>query len=109
MIISNNKQNCIYDLSSSILRSEKWRRQLEVKYHDPRNGRAAERLNKLAAEITDLTDEQYAELKPFYSWSSSTWSEAVSATSRLVEFRNVRTLPEFVSSLVGILSQSVAA
>jgi hypothetical protein len=43
-MISNNKQNCIYDLNSSILRSEEWRRQLEVKYHDPRNGRAAERL-----------------------------------------------------------------
>jgi hypothetical protein len=109
MIISNNKQNCIYDLSNSIQRSEKWRRQLEVKYHDPRNGRAAERLNQLAAEISDLTDDQYSELKPFYSWSSPTWSEAVSATSRLVEFRNVRTLSEFLSSLVGILSQSGVA
>jgi hypothetical protein len=109
MIISNNKQNRVYDLSNSILRSEKWRRQLEVKYHDPRNGRAADRLNQLATEITGLTDEQYAELKPFYNWSSSTWSDAVSATSRFVEFRNVRTLPEFISSLVGILSQSSVA
>ena len=108
-MISKNKQDCIYDLSSSILRSEKWRRQLEVKYHDPRNGRAAERLNQLAIEIGDLTDEQFSELKPFYSWSSPTWSEAVSQTSRLVEFRNVRTLPDFVASLVGILSQSNAA
>jgi hypothetical protein len=108
-MISKNKQDCIYDLSSSILRSEKWRRQLEVKYHDPRNGRAAERLNQLAIEIGDLTDEQFSELKPFYSWSSPTWSEAVSQTSRLVEFRNVRTLPEFLSSLVGILSQPTVA
>jgi hypothetical protein len=105
MIISNNKQNCIYDLNSSILRSEKWRRQLEVKYHDPRNGRAAERLNQLAAEIGDFTDEQFSELKPFYSWSSPTWSEAVSQVSRQVEFRNVNSLPAFVSTLVGILSE----
>jgi hypothetical protein len=108
-MISNNKQNCIDDLSSSILRSAKWRRQLQVKYDDPRNVRAAERLDQLATEISDLSDEAWLELAPYYSLSSATWSEAVSQTSRLVEFRNVRTLPEFVSSLVSILSQSSVA
>lgn len=110
-MISNSKQNCINDLSASIARTENWRRGLQAKYpNDPRNGRAAETLNKLADEANDLTDEAWSELKPFYNWASPTWSDGVSQVSRRVEFqRNVRTFPAFVANLVGILSQTSAA
>jgi len=103
-MINNSKQNCIDDLSASLIRSSNWRRGLQSKFDDPRNGRA-ETLDKLAGETNDLTDEARSELKPFYNWASGKWSEAVSQTSRQVGFRNVNTLPAFVSSLVGILDQ----
>ena len=108
----NSKQNCISDLCASILRTASWRRALQAKYiNDPRNGRAAETLSRLADEAVNLSDEQWAELQPFYSWASQTWCEAVSQAARHVEFqRNIRTFPAFVQNLVCILSeQRVAA
>jgi hypothetical protein len=108
-MITNSKQNCITDLSASLRRTASWRRELQNKFNDPRNGRAAETLNKLAGETNGLTDEAWSELKQFYNWSSGTWSDAVSQASRHVEFRNVQAFPDFVNRLVGILSpQSVA-
>src|SRR5713226_5551229 len=108
-MITNSKQNCITDLSASLRRTASWRRELQNKYNDPRNGRAAETLDKLAGETNDLTDEAWEELRKFYNWASGTWSDAVSQASRHVEFRNVRTLPDFVNQLVGILSQPTVA
>ena len=98
----NSKQNCISDLCASILRTASWRRALQAKYiNDPRNGRAAETLSRLADEAVNLSDEQWAELQPFYSWASQTWCEAVSQAARHVEFqRNIRTFPAFVQNLV---------
>jgi hypothetical protein len=105
----NNKQDCIRDLSNSLARSANWRRGLQAKYNDPRNGRAAEILDQLANDATSLSDEAWSELAPFYNWTSVTWSESVSAASRHVEFRNVNTLPSLIDTLVGILSQSKVA
>ena len=83
----NSKQNCISDLCASILRTASWRRALQAKYiNDPRNGRAAETLFRLADEAVNLSDEQWAELQPFYSWASQTWCEAVSKAARHVEW-----------------------
>jgi hypothetical protein len=108
---NNNKQSCIDSLSGSFTRSAIWRRGLQGKYpNDPRNGRAAETLDKLASESNDLTDEAWSELKPYFNWASGTWSDAVSLASRRVEFqRNVKTLPAYVNQLVGILSEQRAA
>jgi hypothetical protein len=102
----NNKQSCIDNLCGSLTRTAIWRRGLQAKYpNDPRNGRAAETLEKIAGETNDLTDEAWSALSQFYSWSSVTWADAVSLASRHVEFqRNVRTFPAFVSNLVNILS-----
>jgi hypothetical protein len=104
-MIINSKQNCKIDLSASVKRTANWRRQIKAKFNDDRNGPAAERLDQLAIEISNLGDEAWEELKPFYNWSSGEWSEAVSQTSRLVGFRGVNTLADFVNQLVGILSQ----
>ncbi len=109
-MIANSKLNCITDLSASLRRTAGWRRELQKKYSDHRNQRAAETLDKLAGETNDLTDEAWLELKPYYNWASGTWSDAVSTASRHVEFRNIKTFPDFVNRLVDILSQdSVAA
>jgi hypothetical protein len=109
-MIINSKQNCITDLNASIKRTANWRRQLKAKFNDERNGAAAERLDELAIEVSDLSDDDWAALGPYYSWSSGKWADAVSQTSRLVGFRNVDSLPAFVVHLAGILSQpSVAA
>jgi hypothetical protein len=83
-MINNSKQNCIDDLSVSLTRSSNWRRGLQSKFNDPRNGRAPKTLDKLAGETNALTDEAWSELKPFYNWASGKWSEAVSQTSRQV-------------------------
>jgi hypothetical protein len=109
MFNNGNKQNCIDSLSGSLTRTANWRRALQTKFNDPRNERAAVRLDKLASETNGLTDHAWSELQPFYNWSSPTWSEAVSAAARKVGFHNVNTLPAFVSTLVGILSQPTVA
>jgi hypothetical protein len=105
-MIDNNKQNCIDSLNGSLTRTANWRRSLQQKYpNDFRNGRAAEALHKLAGETNGLTDHAWSELRPFYNWSSPTWSEAVSAAARKVGFHNVNTLSDFAKTLLDILSE----
>jgi hypothetical protein len=104
-MISSNKQNCIDSLSGSLTRTANWRRGLDARYNDPRNGRSADILAQLASETKFLTDESWTKLQGFYNWSSPTWSEAVSAAARKVGFQNVNTFPAFTETLVGILSE----
>jgi hypothetical protein len=109
-MITNSKSNCINDLSASMSRTANWRRGLLAKFNDPRNALAAATLDRFADEIGNLSDEDWAELQHFYSWSSTKWSEAVSLASRRVVFqRNVKTMDDYLNQLVGILLQSVAA
>ena len=83
MTIENNKQNCSDSIFRSLVRTSDWRKNLQTRFPtDPRNGRAAEKLRQFADETDGLTDEAWAELKPFYSWSSEHWSNAVSEASR---------------------------
>jgi hypothetical protein len=96
-------------LSGSLTRTANWRRGLDARYNDPRNGRAADMLAQLASETKSLTDEAWGKLQSFYNWSSPTWSEAVSAASRQVGFRNINTLSAFTETLVGILSEQSPA
>jgi hypothetical protein len=95
-------------MSASISRTANWRRGLKTRHpHDLRLERAADKLEQFADETSNLTDEAWTELEPFYSWNSETWSDAVSKTSRLVEFQpNVRTFPDFINNLVGFLQHA---
>ncbi|WP_156179624.1 hypothetical protein [Bradyrhizobium sp. LTSPM299] len=104
-MIDNKKQNCIDSLSGSLTRTANWRRGLDARYNDPRNGRASGLLVRLAGETSSLTDHAWSKLRPFYNWSSPTWSEAVSAAARKVGFHNVDTFPAFTETLVGVLSE----
>jgi len=105
MTINSTKEYCAENLSGSLARTASWRRSLQAKYDDPRNGRAAETLDRLASEATHLSEETWQELQKFYNWSSFKWSDSVSQASRLVEFRNVNCFPAFTKALVGILSE----
>src|ERR1700709_1887137 len=99
----NSKQSAISDLGASLRRTAIWRRELSKKFiNDARNIRAAETLERLANEVNELSDDSWLLLAPHYSWCSPTWSDAVSLTSRHVEFRNVKTLPAFIDCLVGL-------
>jgi hypothetical protein len=91
-------------------RTRAWRRgPLKAKYPDDvRNARAADKLEQLSGEVQNLTEEQFAKLAPYYSWSSTHWSDSVSDVCRQVGFRYVDNLDTFVERLVSVL-QAVAA
>jgi hypothetical protein len=111
-MIKNSKENLIHEVTASLRRTAVWRRQLQARYPtDARNVQAAAKLDQLADEMSDLSDDAWAELSPHYDWCSGRWSDAVSMASRHVFFHNVETLPAFIDDLVSILSQtsSVAA
>jgi hypothetical protein len=104
-MITNSKNYCIDSLSGSLKRTASWRRSLQTRFKDPRNERAAIRLDQLASEVNELSDESWLELRNFCAWDSWKWSDAVSAASRQVEYRGVNTLPAFTKTLLGILSE----
>jgi hypothetical protein len=103
----NTKANCISDIASSVRRTANWRRNVcRQRFPDAKNIPAAEKLDQIAIDASDMTDETWADLLPYYNWSSTTWSNAVSEASRAVEFRGVHTFPDFVDCLVGILRRA---
>ena len=75
--MTTDKQSCADNMCGNFNRSAIWRRGLQAKYpNDLRIGKAVATLERLADETNDLTDEAWLELKPYYSWSSPTWSDA---------------------------------
>ncbi len=56
-MINNSKQNCIDDLCASLTRSSNLRRCLQSKFNHPRNGRAAETLDREAKPIDPMVSE----------------------------------------------------
>jgi hypothetical protein len=50
----NNKQSCIDSLCGNLTRSAIWRRGLQAKYNDPRNGKAAETLASFCRETAEF-------------------------------------------------------
>jgi hypothetical protein len=76
------KADCIASLSASLTSTSRWRAQLSDR--DPRYGRAARRLLKLAGEAASLSDAQWQALQPHFH--SERWREAVRETSRDVGF-----------------------
>jgi hypothetical protein len=106
----NNKQSCIDSLCGSLNRTAIWRRGLEAKWPDPRNGKAAIVLDNLADETNNLNVEDWLRLKPYFRWDSLAWRDTLALASRNVGFKTrVRNLPAFVNHFVDLLSQSVAA
>ncbi|MCK1640456.1 hypothetical protein IVA95_23440 [Bradyrhizobium sp. 157] len=88
-----------------------WRKFKATQYpNDPRNPRAAETLARLAREGENLSDDDWAQLKPHYDWASEQWQEASDQAARLVEFRrDVIDFDGFVLMLRNLLEVQVAA
>jgi len=102
----NSKTDCISSLNACLSRTADWRRGLQAKFPgDARNGKAAAKLELMASQAYDLSDDAWAELQPHFNWCSGTWSDSVSQVSRLVEFRNVNSFATFVKVLARILSE----
>jgi hypothetical protein len=108
----NTKSDCINAIFGSLTRTSRWREGMKKKYpSDPRNGRAAETLARLANESCNLSDAEWSALQPHFHWASEKWSDALSQAARHVEFqRTIKTFPDFVQNLISVLSEtSVAA
>jgi hypothetical protein len=110
-MIIDTKEDCANSMAIGLIRTSNWRRATQAKFPtDPRNGRAADALAKLATEASTLTDEQFAELQPFYNWASQTWHDSLSEATRHVGFqRHINTLAAFVQHLASILRDKRAA
>jgi hypothetical protein len=104
-MIEIEKVDVIDSLTIGLNRTALWRQKMATKYPtDPRNGRAAECLGKLAADSKELTDEDFALLKPHCNWASEPWREAISEAARMVGFQHkIKDMPSFVKTLVGAL------
>jgi hypothetical protein len=113
MITEIEKTNCAESIAFGLNRAEKWRRKTDVRYPgDPRNLRAAATLAKLATESVQLTDAEWDQLRPYYSYCGvdARWREALAQAARQIGFyQHINSFPYFVKSLVEVLSQSSIA
>jgi len=108
---SNDKQDCTEQFSTILDRTSAWRRKTAAKHpEDPRNLRAAEMLDQLAADSVHLTDEQWVQLKPYFGWNWQIFREGLIQAAKLVGFahRN-RGLDSFVRLVVKQLPASRVA
>jgi hypothetical protein len=94
----------------ALQRTSEWRRSLTTRFPgDHRNKKAADRLDKLADDVANLTDAQFEELQPYYGvgWDSLTWRDGLNQTARQVGFQfRAGDLDFFVRVLVQSLSAS---
>jgi hypothetical protein len=109
MKMNYDKQDCIDSITRALEGAATWRKNTAVRFSDDsRNIRAAETLERLAANAANLTDENWQELSPHFS-SSDAWRKGLSQTSRQVGFwHRAKNLDAFVNVLAHNLS-SVAA
>jgi hypothetical protein len=109
----NDKNDCIYSIMKALENTSAWRKKISARFpEDPRNMQAAKGLDKLAADTVNLTDKQWAKLKPhFSSWAPETWRDALNETAKGVGFRfRAKDLDFFVRGfLMNLPLVSVAA
>lgn len=109
----NTKEDCIDSITKTLERTAAWRKSTSIRFpDDPRNTRAVERLNQLAADAFNLTDEQWSDLQPWYGWASEEWRNGLNQTARQVGFfHRAGDLAFFVKALLQNLSltSSIAA
>ena len=107
-MILNDKQDGIEHIERVLNQTSVWRmKKAAVFTDDPRNEKAAGMLDQLAIDCANLSDEQWAELKPHFGWNSQIWRSALIETARMVGFfhRN-KTFDSFVRLLVKQLPAS---
>ena len=84
----DEKDDCVASMAKVLMGTSAWRKGIALSFPDDnRNLRASKTLEKLAAEVTNLSDAQWAELKPHYGgWDSEAWRKGLSATARQIGF-----------------------
>lgn len=86
-MILNNKEDCIDSCARLLDQTSAWRRRTADKWpDDPRNLKAAQMLDQLAADSVNLSDTQWEELRPHFGWNSQIWREGLIQAAKLVGF-----------------------
>jgi hypothetical protein len=106
----NTKDDCAASIARILQRTSLWRRAIVGRWpNDPRNMQASKLLDQLALKAIHLTDEQWSELQPYYSWTSETFRNGVNDAARQLGFHlPTDDLGAFVKVLLQILSLSSA-
>jgi hypothetical protein len=104
----NNKNDAVEYIVRTLEQKSAWRRAMIAKFaDDPRNKRAADRLDQLAIEAVGMTDDQFDALKPYFGWASVAFRDALSQVARQVGFHHrAKDFESFVKTLVSELSLS---
>lgn len=109
----NEKNDCVDSIRNAARSTSAWRNSLTVRWpDDPRNARAAAWLDQLAADVVNMTDAQWEDLKPYYSWASEIWRNGLNQSTKQVGFyHRSGDLAFFIEALVQNLPplSSVAA
>jgi len=104
------KRRCSASISRVLESTSLWRKATAARFpDDPRNVAASKRLDQLAIDAAELSEEeQWETLKPFfYGWTSTTFRDAVSKTAKSIGFHNrCGNLDYFIAVLVRALSAS---
>jgi hypothetical protein len=108
MTFEIEKTDCIDALDFGLNRTAAWRQRMALKHPlDQRNARAVDLLAKLANETPALSNEDWLRLRPHSGWANERFREAISDAARAVGFQHkIKDLPDFVSHLVRVLSES---
>ena len=103
-----NKQTLRGSLASGLLSTSEWRAHTQTVYkNDPRNERAAAKLQELAEYVSGANDSEIREFEPYFVQNGPTWRKAVSSANRAVSFRNeVATFSEYAEILLARLVHS---
>jgi hypothetical protein len=108
MKMINTKEDCAASISRVLESTSLWRKATAARFpEDDRNAKAAQRLDQLAIDAAELSEEQWQMLKPFYGWASTTFRDAVSKTAKSVGFHHrCGNLDYFIAVLVRALLAS---
>lgn len=114
MNFNDQKRECVASMIRALESTSVWRKGIVAKFpNDPRLLKAAATLDQLAIDATNLTDDQWLPLKPFFGGrNSDAWRAALNLTVRQIGFDyRVNHLDAFVRTLVHqfSLSSSTAA
>jgi predicted aminopeptidase len=101
-MILNDKHDCIEHCTRILEQTSAWRKRKAAEFpDDARNAKAVYMLDQLAIDSANLSDEQWAELKPYFGWSSQVYREGLIQAAKMVGFahRN-RSFDSFVRLVV---------
>ena len=96
----NEKEDCIASLRRELNGTARWRERLAGRFSDDRNSKAVVAINRLSERLDEISDEDFAELRPHFNWASEKWLDAVSRTARQIGFAFPRPSVKFFLRVV---------